>query len=172
MKSLQHILEGILDKNLDIKDEDLDTLDKFLKEFSWRGCIKSSADPARFHNVLKYSGKEIPEASIYDAKESLRAGNAFLIVSNYRRLHEVAFLFLMWPKDGDEFYYVDTSDKVISWAKPKVGDVDWLINLRCGLDYQKDSIPQYLPKNCDYYELPPEQYKKFLTIMGKGKAPV
>lgn len=168
---MKTLYESILDADFDVREEDLDTIDRFLKQFGYNGRIKSAADPDRFCSILSSFGKEIPNASIYDAKAALLSGNGFLIVSSYRRLRQVRAIFLMWPKSGDEFYFFDSYPKTNKWADSKIGDVDWLINLRCGLDFQKDDGIGYPPKDCNYFELKPEEYKKFLKILGKGKAP-
>lgn len=174
MKSLQQTLESILDADFDIHDEDINQLEEFLKTWKYGNKTKVVMPFGEFCKELGYVGTEVPGASVQDVTKALKAGNGFICVSdstdsNNRRRTNWA---LYWAKSRTQYYMFDTVNQIAQWVRPSRGtapnNLEWETT---GLSGQTQVSPRYLPNQCRFFILPPNQYRKFFTIFGNNKVP-
>lgn len=127
MKDLHSIIEGILDTDFDIHDEDINKLEEFLKKWKYGNKTKMTMPFDEFCKHLSYAGAEIPGASVNDVTKSIKAGNSFICVSK-GKLHKQTNWCLYWPKSKTQYNYFNTVNRAASWQRPSWARFQIILN--------------------------------------------
>lgn len=112
MKSLQHTLESLLDMDFDVTDQDINTLEEFLRTYKRGIKIKKSAPFDEF--VRACAGcPEITQPS--EAEAALRTGKNVLTIAERP---QGGLIFCLLTSDGKYVYSYDSLDLGMSWERP------------------------------------------------------
>lgn len=161
MKTLQHILESLLDMDFDVTDQDINTLEEFLKKYKRGRKIMKSAPYDEFVRACAGCPKitQLPEA-----EAALRAGKSTLTIAERP---QGGIIFCLLTSDKKYAYAYNSLDLAMSWERPRRLSWKSLESYDGGIFGSNDKHSLYRKcKRMEHFILEPWQSQKFFEVLG------